>query len=53
MQTLVVLGEPYPGSSVPVPRLATIRQVVVPGGHSVLWDDFDATADAIASFLPS
>ena len=35
----------------PVPRLATIRQAIVPGGHSVLWDDFDATADAVASFL--
>ena len=24
---------------------------IVPGGHSVLWDDFDATADAIVRFL--
>ena len=50
-QTLVVLGE-RSWIHIPVPRLATIRQVVVPGGHSVLWDDFDATADAVADFLP-
>jgi lipase len=25
--------------------------VRVPGGHTVLWDDFDATADAIEEFL--
>jgi lipase len=49
-ETLVVLGE-RSWIHLPVPRLATIRQVVVPGGHSVLWDDFDATADAVASFL--
>jgi lipase len=50
--TLVVTGE---RSWIPirVPRLATIRHVVVPGGHSVLWDDLDATADAIAAFLAS
>jgi lipase len=48
--TLVVLGE---RSWIPlrVPKLATITQALVPGGHSVLWDDFDATADAIARFL--
>jgi len=28
-----------------------IAHVLVPGGHSVLWDDFDATADAIVRFL--
>ena len=49
-QTLVVLGE-RSWIRVAVPRLATIRQAVVPGGHSVLWDDFDATAAAIADFL--
>jgi lipase len=49
-ETLVVTGE---RSWIPirVPRLATIRHVAVPGGHSVLWDDFDATAGAVASFL--
>ncbi len=33
------------------PRNGNVTEVVVPGGHSVLWDDFDATADAIAAFL--
>jgi lipase len=49
-ETLVVTGE---RSWIPirVPRLATIRHIPVPGGHSVLWDDFEATAAAIASFL--
>jgi lipase len=28
-----------------------LQLVVVPGGHSVLWDAFDETADAIESFL--
>jgi lipase len=28
-----------------------LRVVVVPGGHSVLWDAFDETADAIEGFL--
>lgn len=48
--TLAVLGE---RSWIPVrvPDLPTISRVTVPGGHSVLWDDFDATADAIAGFL--
>jgi len=49
-ETLVVLGE-RSWIRIRVPRLATIRQVVVAGGHSVLWDDFEATADAIADFL--
>jgi lipase len=48
--TLVVTGE-RSWIRTPVPRLATIRHVVVPGGHSVLWDDLEATADAVASFL--
>jgi lipase len=48
--TLVVTGE-RSWLPVRVPRLATIRHVVVPGGHSVLWDDLDATAAAVASFL--
>jgi lipase len=49
-QTLLVTGE-RSWIRFPVPRLGTIRHVVVPGGHSVLWDDPDATADAIAAFL--
>jgi lipase len=48
--TLVVTGE-RSWIAVRVPRLATIRHVITPGGHSVLWDDFDATADAVAAFL--
>jgi lipase len=48
--TLVVLGE---GSwiEVRVPRLANIANVVVPGGHTVLWDAFAETADALERFL--
>jgi lipase len=30
-----------------------LHVVVVPGGHSVLWDAFDETADAIDAFLPA
>lgn len=48
--TLVVLGA-RSWIPVDVPELDNVRVVTVPGGHSVLWDDFDATADAIASFL--
>ena len=48
--TLVVCGE-QSWIAVAVPRIGNVTQVVVPGGHSVLWDDFDATADAIAHFL--
>ena len=48
--TLVVLGARswIPVDVEPGERLEV---VTVPGGHSVLWDDFDATADAIARFL--
>jgi lipase len=48
--TLVVCGE-LSWIRVAVPRIGNIAQVIVPGGHSVLWDDFDATADAIVQFL--
>jgi hypothetical protein len=34
-----------------IPAAPNLRTATVPGGHSVLWDDFDATADAIAEFL--
>ncbi len=51
-ETLVVTGE-RSWIRIEVPRVATIRHIVVPGGHSVLWDDFGATADAIAAFLAS
>jgi lipase len=48
--TLVVLGE---GSwiKVRVPRIANIASVLVPGGHTVLWDAFDETAAAIERFF--
>jgi lipase len=48
--TLVVLGERswIPNELPDRPGLEVVR---VPGGHSVLWDDFDATAEAVASFL--
>ena len=48
--TLVVSGE-RSWITNRVPRIGNIAQVLVPGGHSVLWDDFDATADAIVRFL--
>ena len=50
--TLVVLGEQ---SWIPnrVPRMAHLTSVPVPGGHVVLWDDFDETAEAVARFLGS
>jgi hypothetical protein len=47
---LVVVGR-QSWLPVALPRIATIRVVTVPGGHSVLFDDFDATADAIRAFL--
>ena len=48
--TLVVCGEQ---SWIPivVPSVGHVSKVTVPGGHSVLWDAFDETADAIVSFL--
>jgi lipase len=49
-RTLVVLGADS-WIRVAVPRIATIASVVVPGGHTVLWDAFDETADAIERFL--
>lgn len=48
--TLVVTGA-QSWIAIEVPSDARIAHVVVPGGHGVLWDDFDATADAIATFL--
>lgn len=49
--TLAVLGE-RSWLPVAVPSVGQIEVVRVAGGHSVLWDDFDATTDAIARFLP-
>jgi len=49
-RTLLVLGA---RSWIPVdlPDAPGLEKLVVPGGHSVLWDDFDATAGAIERFL--
>ena len=49
-ETLVVVG----GQSwipLAVPRLPHLRSLPVPGGHSVLWDDFELVAEAVADFL--
>jgi lipase len=49
--TLVVVGA---RSWIPVEvpdGVPGLEKVVVPGGHSVLWDDFDATAAAVDRFL--
>ena len=48
--TLVVIGA-QSWIPVEVPARSSVVRVDVPGGHSVLWDDFDATAAAIAEFL--
>jgi lipase len=36
-----------------VPDAPNVEIVTVPGGHGVLWDDFDQTAAAVARFLSS
>jgi pimeloyl-ACP methyl ester carboxylesterase len=55
--TLLVLGE---SSYLPYDHLLDAHRaalgdllevVVVPGGHSVLWDAFEQTAEAVAAFL--
>jgi len=48
--TLVVIGE---RSWIPndVEAREGLTVVRVPGGHSVLWDDFQATSDAVVAFL--
>jgi len=55
--TLLVLGE---GSYLPYEHLLDahraalgdlLRTVVVPGGHTVLWDALEETVDAVSSFL--
>jgi lipase len=48
--TLVVLGE-RSWIPVDVPSSPGLETVTVPGGHSVLWDDLEATTAAVASFL--
>jgi lipase len=48
--TLVVVGA-RSWIELHVPESERLQKVTVPGGHAVLWDDFEATAAAIASFL--
>jgi lipase len=48
--TLVVLGE-RSWLRVHVPDAPQVETVSVPGGHVVLWDAFDETADAVERFL--
>jgi lipase len=48
--TLVVLGA-RSWIANDVPALPHLEVVEVPGGHSVLWDDFDETAAAVAAFV--
>jgi len=50
-ETLVVVGE-QSWIRLAVPRLPQLRSVPVPGGHTVLWDDFELVADAVAAFVP-
>ena len=49
--TLVVLGTRSWITNTVVPDSANVEMVTVAGGHSVLWDDFDETAAAVATFL--
>ena len=48
--TLVVLGE-RSWIANEVPAQPNVEVVSVPGGHSVLWDDFDETAAAVSAFV--
>ena len=49
--TLLVLGARSWITNTVVPDLPGLEVVTVAGGHSVLWDDFDETASAVARFL--
>jgi len=49
--TLLVLGARSWITNTDVPVAANVEVVTVAGGHSVLWDDLDETAEAVASFL--
>jgi lipase len=48
--TLVVIGTQ---SWIPnrVPRMAHLQSVPVPGGHTIMWDNPEGTADAVERFL--
>ena len=49
-RTLLVTGE-RSWLPVEVEPLTHVERVTVAGGHSVLWDDFEATAEALRSFV--
>jgi lipase len=49
--TLLVLGARSWITNTVVPEAANLEIVTVAGGHSVLWDDLDETAAAVARFL--
>ena len=48
--TLLVLGARSWITNTVVPDLPSLEVVTIAGGHSVLWDNFDETAAAIAAF---
>jgi lipase len=48
--TLVVAGA-RSWIALDLPESDSLRTATVPGGHAVLWDDFEATAEQIAGFL--
>jgi pimeloyl-ACP methyl ester carboxylesterase len=50
--TLIVLGD-RSFVEVDLSRYPDAEVVTVPGGHATLWESFDATADAVESFLDS
>jgi pimeloyl-ACP methyl ester carboxylesterase len=54
--TLLVRGRdsevvPEPLADVVLETMSSCKLVTVPGGHIVMWDAFDETADAVLAFL--
>jgi lipase len=49
--TLLVLGARSWITNTVVPDASNLEVVTVAGGHSVLWDDLDATAAAVSAFV--
>ena len=50
LPTLILVGDRSP-LEVDVARYPDAEVVTVPGGHSVLWDAFEETSDALGRFL--
>jgi lipase len=48
---VVLAAESYLVSDEQLAALGDVEVLRVPGGHSVLWDAYDETADAVARFL--